>query len=258
MSRRRLIEAINPLGWLVVILAIVLWQIVIEAGIVNFEYTPPPSEIASSFGHLVSSGEMSDAVWHTLKVTLISSAIAIVVGMAFGALLGLVGAVRTYSMGSVDFLRTVPVVAMMPVALLVWGASSKSEIIVASYAALWPIVINTMAGVEGVHPIKRDVARSFRLSRLDTFRKIVFPVATPAILIGARLSIVTALVVAIVAEMLINPQGVGHGLVFAMQSLQPNEMWAYAVAAGIMGYILTALLVYGVRRGGANMGVARP
>jgi ABC-type nitrate/sulfonate/bicarbonate transport system permease component len=256
LNRRRIIETVNPLGWLVVVLIIVLWQVLIDAKVLDFDYMPPPSEIANGFADLVSSGEMGDAVWHTLTVTLVASAIGIAVGVLYGAALGLVEAVRIYSMGTVDFLRTVPVVALMPVGLLVWGASSETEIIVASYAAAWPIVINTMAGVQGVHPVKRDVARSFRLSRIDTLRKIVFPVATPAILVGARLSVVTALVVAIVAEMLINPEGVGYGLVFAMQSLQPENMWAYAVVAGIMGYLLNAVLVYGVRRGGANMGLA--
>lgn len=254
MTWRRVIQAVNPLGWLVVIAFVALWQVFIETGVVDFEYTPPPSEIADGLGHLISSGEMGDAVLHTLTVTVVAAAIGIAAGVLLGAALGLVKPVRTYSIGTVDFLRTVPVVALMPVALLVWGASSKSEIIVATYSAGWPVVINTMAGVQNVHPVKRDVARSFRLSRFDSLRKIVFPVATPAILVGSRLAIVNALVVAIVAEMLINPDGVGWGLVFSMQSLKPENMWAYAVVAGVIGYVLNAILVYGVRRGGANMG----
>ncbi|HKZ15639.1 MAG TPA: ABC transporter permease subunit [Solirubrobacterales bacterium] len=252
-----MIQAVNPLGWMVVLAIIALWQLLIEVGIINFDYTPPPTEIADGLGHLVASGEMGEAVVHTLTVTVVASAIAIAAGVTLGAALGLVKPVRTYSIGTVDFLRTVPVVALMPVALLVWGASSKAEIIVASYAAGWPVVVNTMAGVQSVHPLKRDVARSFRLSRSETLYKIVLPVATPAILIGARLAIVSALVVAIVAEMLINPDGVGWGLVFSMQSLKPENMWAYAVVAGWMGYLMNAILVYAVRRGGANMGVAK-
>jgi len=255
MSRKRLIEVINPLGWAVVLLAIGLWELVIQAGIVDFSYTPPPSEIVKGFSDLVSSGDMGKAVWHTLSITLIASAIGMTIGILLGTALGLVSWVRTFTMGTVDVFRTIPVVALMPVALLVWGASSKSEIVVASFAAVWPITLNTSAGVRSVHPVKSDVARTFRLSRLDTVRKIVFPVATPAILVGARLSVVAALVVAIVAEMIINPAGIGYGLVFATQSLHPDQMWAYAVAAGILGYLLNVLLVQLVRRGGANMGV---
>jgi ABC-type nitrate/sulfonate/bicarbonate transport system permease component len=254
--RARVIEVVNPLGWLVVVVAIGLWQLVIETGVVNFDYMPPPSEIFDSAQGLASSGVLADSVWHTLQVTLIASGIALVVGVMLGSAVGLIRQVRTYSQGTIDVLRTIPVVAIMPVALLVWGTGSKSEIIVASFAATWPIAINTAAGVERVHPIKRDVARTFRLSRGETLRKIVFPVAMPAILVGARLSVVTALVVSIVAEMLISPNGIGYGLVFSQQALQPGDMWAYAVVAGIMGYLLNVVLVQIVRRGGANMGEA--
>ena len=253
MTRARVIEAVNPLGWLVVAVAIGLWQLLIVSGVIDFTYMPPPSEIASSAADLASSGALGDAVWHTLGVTLASSAIAICLGVAFGAALGLIEPLRTYTLGTIDVFRTIPVVALMPVALLIWGPASKTEIIIASFGAVWPVMLNTAAGVRRVHPIKRDVARTFRLSRLDGFRKIVVPVAMPSILVGARLSVVTALVVSIVAEMLINPQGVGYGLVFSQQALQPDEMWAYAVVAGIMGYLLNVLLVQLVRRGPGNV-----
>ena len=251
---RRIVDVVNPLGWLVVVAAIALWQVLIETGVIDFDYMPPPSEIFASGRDLASSGELGDAVWHTTKVTLTASAIALVVGIALGAAVGLIDVVRTYTQGTIDVLRTIPVVAIMPVALLVWGTGAKAEIIVASFAATWPIAINTAAGVGRVHPIKRDVARTFRLSRVETLRKIVIPVATPAILVGARLSVVSALVVSIVAEMLINPAGIGYGLVFSQQALQPGQMWAYAIVAGIMGYLLNVVLVQIVRRGGANMG----
>lgn len=254
MTHKRIIEAVNPLGWAVVILAIGLWELLIDTKVIDFQYMPPPSDIVTGFRELVSSGEMGRAVLHTTESALLSSAIGMLIGIALGAAVGLLNGVRIYTSGSIDVLRTVPTVALMPVALLVWGAGMKSEIIVATYAATWPMLINTAAGVRGVHPVKRDVARTFRLSRPDVLRKVVFPVATPAILVGARLAVVNALVVAIVAEMLISPYGIGYGLVFAQQSLHPEQMWAYAVVAGIIGYLANVALMQMVRRGGANMG----
>lgn len=254
LSGSRLIARINPLGWLTIAVVIGAWQLVIATGAIHFQYTPSPSEVASGFGSLVSSGAMGTAVWHTMKVTLIAGGIATVLGVFLGTAVGLSPLVRLFTNGTIDFLRTVPVVALMPVALLVWGTSSKAEIIVASYAALWPVTLNTTAGVRGVHRLKRDVARTFRLSRADTLSKIVLPAATPSILVGLRLSIVSALVVAIVAEMLINPQGIGYGLVFTQSALRPNETWAYAIVAGLMGLVLNLLLLRIVRRVGTRMG----
>jgi sulfonate transport system permease protein len=253
---RRLISRVNPLGWLTLAVVVGIWQVVISTRLIHFQYTPSPSEVANGFASLVSSGAMGAAVWHTTQVALIAGGIATGLGVLLGTAVGLSPLVRLFTIGTIDFLRTVPVVALMPVALLVWGTSSKAEIIVASYAALWPVTLNTTAGVRGVHPLKRDVARTFRLSRFDMLSKIVLPAATPSILVGLRLSIVTALVVAIVAEMLINPHGIGYGLVFTQSALRPNETWAYAIVAGVMGLVSNLFLLQIVRRVGTSMGAA--
>lgn len=254
MTRKRWVDRINPLGWLTIVAVVALWQFVVGTGLIHFRYTPLPSQVASGFSDLVSSGAMGAAVWHTTKVTLMAAGIATVVGVLLGVMVALSPSLRLFTSGTIDFLRTVPVVALMPVALLIWGTSAQSEIIVASYAALWPVTLNTIAGVRSVHPLKRDVARTFRLSRIRTLWTIVLPAAMPSILVGVRLSIITALVVAIVAEMLINPQGIGYGLVFTQGALRPNETWAYAIVAGLMGLVLNVLLLQIVHRVGANMG----
>lgn len=256
MRLRHWIALVNPLGWLTIAAVVGLWQFIVGAKIINFRYTPPPSEVVSGFSSLVSSGAMGTAVWHTAQVTLIAAAIATVAGVLLGVAVALSPPLRLFLDGTIDFLRTVPVVALMPVALLIWGTSAKSEIIVASYSALWPVTLNTTAGVRSVHPLKRDVARTFRLSRARTLSTIVLPSATPSILVGLRLSVINALVIAIIAEMLINPQGIGYGLVFTEGALRPNETWAYAIVAGLMGLILNVLLLQVVRRVGANMGTA--
>lgn len=254
MRSKRWIQRLNPLGWLTIAAVLGLWQLLVGTKVINFRYTPLPTQVVSGFSDLVSSGAMGAAVWHTTRVTLITAGIAMVLGILLGVAVALSAPVRLFTDGTIDFLRSVPVVALMPVALLIWGTSSRSEIIVASYAALWPVTLNTIAGVRSVHPLKRDVARTFRLSRTRTLSAIVLPAATPSILVGLRLSIIVALVVAIVAEMLINPQGIGYGLVFTQGALRPNETWAYAIVAGLMGLVLNVMLLQIVRRVGANMG----
>jgi sulfonate transport system permease protein len=259
MTVSRVRRALNPTGVAVVVCAIGLWQLLVVTNVLDFSFLPAASEVATSLVDLAKSGDLASDVGHTLWVTLVASAIAMVVGVALGLAVGLVPVVRTYSMASIDFLRTLPVTAMIPAVLLIWGPTARAEIIAATYAATWQILVNTAGGVRSVHPRLRDVARTFQLSRGETVRKVIIPAAMPAILVGARLAIVTALVVAIVAEILINPEGIGWGLVEGQQALQPAITWAYAVVAGVLGYLLNALLVWGVRRalpgGGANIGV---
>jgi len=248
MLSERFVRALNPAGWATVLAVLALWQLLVGTGVLDYEYLPSPTEVFSSLADEIGNGELFSAGIYTIGIALLASLIAIVVGVAIGAAVGLVAPVRDNTMASLDVLRTLPVVALMPVALLIWGAGSKTEIIVASYAAVWPMVINTAGGVRTIHPRLQEVGRMLRFTRRQALLKIILPAAIPAILVGARLAIVNALVIAIVAEMLISSKGLGWSLVQAQQALQPSTMWAYAVACGIVGFAFNALVVRGVQR----------
>ena len=115
-------------------------------------------------------------------------------------------------MATIDFLRTIPAVALVPVAMLAIGPIGTTELVVAAFAATWPVVVNTAAGVAPAQPRHDDVARTLHLSRAETFRKVQVPTAVPAWLVGAQLATVFAFLVAIVAEMLMYPRGSAAGL----------------------------------------------
>ncbi len=247
MRGRRLVR-IDPLGWGVVVLAVVVWEGLVRSGILHFEYLPAPSTVLGGFGDLLASGALLVDVAHTLGVTLLAAAIAMLIGGLLGSAVGLLSPFRVLTNSSVDFLRSLPVIALIPVAILIWGPEFRTEVLVAVYAATWPVLVNTAAGVQGVHPRLYDVADTFQLSRAERLRKIVLPVATPSVLVGGRLAVVTALVVAIVAEMLANPQGIGWGMMRAQQGLRAERMWAYAITSGTLGFVVNAALVYAVAR----------
>jgi ABC-type nitrate/sulfonate/bicarbonate transport system permease component len=248
VTARRLLGKVNPAGWLVVAALIGLWQLAVDTGVLDYEYLPSATEVAGAFGDLLSSGVLADDVRHTLLVTLGSSAIACVVGVVLGFAVALLPIFDRLFTASFDLLRTIPVIALMPVAMLIWGPAAHTEVIVATYGATWPILVNTAGGVRTVHPRLHEVARMFRFSRRRTLRWIVLPAALPDIVVGARLAVVTALVITIIAEMLVNAAGLGWGLVMAQQALQPAQMWAYAIAAGILGYLLNLVLIQAARR----------
>lgn len=239
----KVLRAVNPLGILVTLAFVAVWEVVVRTEIIRFDYLPAPSEVVVALWDQLVSGVMLSAIGHTLWVSLVAAGMACVLGILIGALLGTFPTLRAFTLASVDFLRSVPAVALMPVALLLLGPAPETEILVASYAALWPILINTLGGVRAINPRLTEVALTLHISGPDAMRKIVIPSATPSILVGARLSIVTALVVAIIAEMMVNPAGIGWQLVSAQQSLRPDILFAYAVAAGILGLLLNVLLV---------------
>lgn len=243
----RVIHAANPSGILVILATLALWQALVVTGVLELRYLPAPTEIAVEAVRLVASGQIFVDIAHTLGTTLIAGAIGAVIGIAIGIVFGLFQSFRLYTGSSIDFFRTIPVTALVPVALLIWGPSNLSEIVVAAYAATWPILINTAGGVRSIPTRLYDVAAVLRLPRRAVLAKIIVPAAAQQILVGLRLGIVTALVLAIVAEMLINPMGLGWGVILAQNALAPERLWAYTLTIGLLAYLLNMLLVALVR-----------
>jgi len=126
------------------------------------------------------------------------------------------------------------------VGLLLFGFSLKTEMVVTILPVLWPVLVNTIGGVTGVHQRLYDVGRTFRLSRKDTILRIILPAAMPPIVVGARISLGLALVLAVVAEMVGNPEGLGYGIVREQQALRPDLMFAYIATVGFIGIALNA------------------
>ena len=239
------LRVLNPLGISVALALILVWQLLVSAQVIRLTYLPSPWAVAQAFGQLDG---LAASLAHTLLVALVAFVAAMAVGIVLGLAVGLLAPVRTFGLASLDVLRTLPVVALMPVALLIWGPSRQTEIIVAAYAAAWPVMVSVAGGVRAIHRQLREVARTLHLGRGDELVKIVIPATVPSVLVGAQLALTTALVIAIVAEMLVNPEGLGWSLIQAQSALQPAQMWAYVIVIGVVGLLANALMVAVVYR----------
>jgi ABC-type nitrate/sulfonate/bicarbonate transport system permease component len=247
------LRLLNVSGALTLIGAVALWQLAVDSGMVAFDYLPAPSAVAEAVADGVSSGTLTSAAWHTLWVALAAWTIALVVGVALGAAIALWRPARLTFAPSIEVLRTLPVVAFVPVAVLIFGLSTRMEIAVAAWAALWPILVNTLGGVEAAPARLHEVAAVFRMSTPRRLRVIVLPAAAPLILVGARLGLSFALIIAVVAEMIGNPAGLGHLVVRMQQALRPEEMFAGVAMIGVLGIALNAALVGATRRAAPDM-----
>ena len=259
MTSGRRLARVNFLGLATVLALIGLWELVVRSGAVTFDYLPAPSAIASAFWKLMQSGELERNTRHTLEAVVLGWLIAMAAGLAIGTLVGISRRAWAYSMSSIEFSRSLPAIAFVPAAVLVFGFSLNMELTVIVYASVWPVIINTVGGVQHVADRLRDVAKTFGLSPLRTILKIQLPGAFSSILVGARLAMTTALVLAVIAEMIGNPDGLGYALVFTQQALQPAQMWAYIMVIGVLGVILNGVLVALSRflPGGTIVGAAK-
>lgn len=238
-----LARRINVPGLATLVLCALLWEALVRGGAIRYAYLPAPSAILAGLFELVSTGQLWEDTAHTLQAVIMGWAIAGVIGVTLGLMLGMSSTLRRYSLASIEVLRPMPGIAFVPVALLLFGFSLKTEMVVIVLPALWPVLINTMGGVAGVHPRLLEVGATFRLPRTKVVAKIVIPAAMPAILVGLRLSLTLALVLAIVAEMVGNPTGLGYAVVRDQQALRPALMFADVIVIGILGIVLNQVLM---------------
>jgi sulfonate transport system permease protein len=244
MRKAYFLGAVNWSGIAVFILAVVGWEVSIRFGLAQYEYLPSPYAIGGGLIELLGSGTLSSDLLHTLLSMLLAWSIAMAAGISLGFLIGLSPGVRRYTLATIEVLRPMPGVAFAPMGLLLFGFSLQTELVVAILPVLWPILMNTVGGVTSVHARLYDVSRTFRLGRKDTILHIVLPAAMPLILVGARLSLGLALVMAVVAEMVGNPQGLGYGIVREQQALRPDLMFAYIFTVGVLGILLNGAITF--------------
>jgi len=242
-SLATLTARINGAGLVTLLVCATLWEALVRGGAVQYAYLPAPTAIIAGLFELMKTGQLWADTAHTLQAVIMGWAIAVAIGIVLGLLLGVSPTLRRYSLATIEVLRPMPGIAFVPVALLLFGFSLNTELVVIVLPALWPVLINTMGGVAGVHPRLFEVGATFRLSRASVVGKIVIPAALPSILVGLRLSLTLALVLAIVAEMVGNPTGLGYAVVRDQQALRPSLMFADVLVIGILGILLNQVLM---------------
>jgi ABC-type nitrate/sulfonate/bicarbonate transport system permease component len=243
MNRSQAIHGVNWSGLLVLASVGLVWEFIVRSGWIDYEFLPAPSAIGRGLFELAATGVLAPDIAHTMLSVAICWTVAMLIGIPLGFWLGLSPTARRYSMASIEVLRPMPGVAFAPVGLLLFGFSLKTEMVITILPVLWPILINTIGGVGAVHPRLYDVSRTFRLSPTQTRLQIILPAAMPFIVVGARISLGLALVLAIVAEMVGNPQGLGYGIVREQQALRADLMFGYIVTVGFIGIILNTGMV---------------
>jgi NitT/TauT family transport system permease protein len=225
-------------------------EIIGRSGIVSRDYLPPASSIiARAVGLLGDTGFLAN-VGSTLRAWALGLAIAVAGGVLLGLVLGSVPVLNTAVRAIVEFLRPIPSVALIPLVSLILGTGLRTETTLIVYAAAWPVLFNTIYGLQDVDPVAKDTLRAFGFGRLAVIRLVSLPSAAPFIATGIRLAAAIALILAVGTEIL---SGFGQGLgVFIAQAQQSidgtTDVLAGTVWAGGLGLIINTVLVLGERR----------
>lgn len=219
-----------------------------RSGLVSDRYLPPTSRIVVALSEELGTGEFWQALGDTLAAWAIGLLIATGAGVLAGVLIGAVPLLRAATASTVEFLRPIPSVALIPIAVLLYGSSLKSSLLLIVYAAFWQVMIQVLAGVQDVDPVADETARSYGLGWWYRIRYVLWPTALPYVFTGVRLAAAVALVLAITAELVIGAPGLGKEIAVAQASNAIPALYALIVVTGLLGVCINLLARAAERR----------
>lgn len=225
------------LPWLVPVGLVVAWQIASSAGWLSTRILPAPLEVVTAGWALAVSGEL----WTHVKVSAARALAGLAVGGGLGLLLGLLtGSFRlaeTLLDSSIQMVRNIPALALIPLVILWFGIDETAKLFLIAVSVFFPIYLNTFHGIRNVDPGLVEMARTYGLRRWQLHAQVILPGALSSILVGLRFSLGLMWVILIVAETISAQAGIGYLTMNAREFLQTD-----VVLVGILLYALLGKL----------------
>ena len=221
-----------------VLLLLAVWEAVVRAGLIPETSIPPATSAIGELGSQVTQAAMWKAVGNTLEGWVIGLGLAVLLGVPAGILIGSSRWAYRALRVPIEFLRPIPSVALIPLAVLVYGTGLQSKVFLATFASFWPLLIQTIYGVQDVDPVATDTARAFQLGRFERLWRITVPSAVPYIATGIRIASAVALILCVTAELVIGSAGLGREINSASSGGNVDLMYAMIIATGLLGWLL--------------------
>lgn len=241
--RDRLLPFIGP------VVLFIVWDLVVRLGFIKPILLPTPADtIAALITGLAGGPLLTDfamTVWRTVQAFVIAAAI----GVPLGVLLGSNEKAYRSVEFLIDFFRSTPSSALIPLFLLIFGVSDVNKVAIAAFGALLIVVFNSAYGVINARKQRVMAAKVMGASRWQVFKDVLVWESLQPSFVGLRSAVSMALVIVIVAEMFIGSDtGLGHRIIDAQQVLNVKSMYAAILAAGALGYALNILFLIAERR----------
>lgn len=220
---------------------LVIWEMLSRLGILPSASFPVASETLLRLFDLLFSSSFWIAVGHTLQGTAVGLFFVCLVALPLGFLIGRVHWINRSTLLVIEFLKPIPPVALLPLALLFYGPTLTMKSVLVFLGALWPLLIQITYAARALDPTQLDMARSYRLGYAKRLRFIFLPSLMPYALTGLRISISIGLVIAVVAELIGGARGMGQEIAVAQNTAALTTMYSYIIATGLLGLIINGL-----------------
>jgi len=221
---------------------LVTLELLSRTGMLSSRDFPPVTEIFATLWGQLQTGQFWYAVVNTLQGWAVGLGIAAAIAIPAGILLGSSRVLYRSLRVIIEFLRPIPSVALVPLAILVFGTGLETKVFLVAFACFWPLLIQTIYGVQDVEPVALDTARIFGLGRSARLVWIALPSTVPYIATGLRISSAVALILAVTAELVAGSPGLGSEISAAQSGGAVTLMYALIVTTGLLGWGLNMVL----------------
>lgn len=233
--------------WVVPVLVILGWQAASSLGWLSTRVLPEPLAVVKAFFSLAQSG----ALWTHVAVSTRRAALGFAIGGGLGLLLGLLTgsfkAAETLLDSTLQMVRNIPALALIPLVILWFGIDETAKLFLVSLGVFFPIYLNTFHGIRSVDKGLIEMARSYGLRGWQLYRQVILPGALPSILVGVRFSLGLTWVLLIVAETISAQAGIGYLTMNAREFLQTDVVLVGILLYALLGK-LADLLAKGLER----------
>jgi len=228
----------RALPWLSVLGVLALFELLPRIGVLPSDHFPPISETLSTLFDQLGESRFWEAVGNTLEGWALGLGIAAGLAIPIGIVIGSSRLLYRAARGLIEFLRPIPSVALIPLAILIYGTGLQSKVFLAAFASFWQVLVATLYGVQDVDPVATDTARSFGYSRPQRMLRVTLPSAVPYIATGLRIASAVSLILTVTAELVIGAAGLGRSINLARSGGNEELMYALILATGVIGIAL--------------------
>jgi sulfonate transport system permease protein len=223
------------------VIIILLWYFGSVAGSFNQSIIPAPQKVGEAFRKMIENGSLWQHILASFGRVLRGFAIGAAAGILLGLFIGLYFRLNQLCTALIGVLRPIPPIAMIPLFIMWLGIGEESKIALVTVGAFWPVLLNTIAGVQSTDPKLIEVARVFGKNKFVILKDIIIPSTIPSLFTGLRLSISTAWSCVVAAEMIAADKGVGYLIMYARQMSKPAELFVGIISIGIIGLAIDIL-----------------
>ncbi len=221
---------------------LILWEVLVQAGLLDKRFFPAPSSIVGTFGSLIASGELFRHLQASIARIIIGFLLGAIPALIIGVAMGLSRWVRAFLAPMIAALFPIPKIAILPLVMLIFGLGEQSKWVIIAIGVFFLVLYNTMAGVMNIPNIYLDVGKNFGASKVQFFYTVALPGALPLIFTGIKLAAGVALLIIVAAEFVGAKTGIGYLIWQSWQTFSVETMYVGLVVISILGYLVSLSL----------------